>query len=120
MNKTFEAGQEILKEGEPGTEAYLIKSGQASVWRERKGEKVHLALKCEGEVIGEMSLLDDTECSASVTAETDMEVQVITREDMERMLEDCPQVLSVIVRQLMESLRTADDLVSMYSAQLEG
>lgn len=117
--KTFEAGQEIVKEGDLGTEAYLIKSGQVSVWREREGEKVHLAMKCEGEIVGEMSLLDETECSASVTADTDVEAEVITREDMEQMLKDAPDVLSTIVHQLMESLRTADDLVAMYSSQID-
>ena len=120
MVKQFAQGETLFREGEVGSEAYLIKAGQLSVWRERDGARVHLALKCEGDVVGEMSLIDDTECSASVSAETDVEVEVITHEDMEGMLAASPEVLPKIVHQLMESLRTANDLVSMYSAQQEG
>ncbi len=120
MTKTFEAGQHIFEEGSIGAEAYLIRSGRAAVWREQDGEKVHLAVKCEGEIIGEMSLLDNAECSASVTAETQVEVDVITREDMEKMLAEAPETLSLVVHQLMESLRTSNDLLLMYSSRIAG
>ena len=120
MIKKFDAGQSIFTEGGVGKEAYLIKSGHVSIWRQSNGEKVHLAVKDEGEIIGEMSLLDDTECSASVTAETPVELEVITRDDLAALLDEAPELLSKIMSQLMESLRTANDLVSMYSSQIDG
>lgn len=119
MIKKFKAGQFIFMEGATGEEAYLIKKGHVSVWTERAGERVHLAVKDEGEIVGEMSLLDETAYSASVTAESDVEVEVITRKDLERMLEKVPALLSQIMHQLMESLRNANELVSMYSARPE-
>ena len=119
MIKKFEAGQSIFTEGGVGNEAYLIRSGHVSIWRQSKGEKVHLAVRDEGEIIGEMSLLDETECSASVTAESAVELEVITRDDLAKLLEQAPDMLSKIMSQLMESLRSANDLVSMYSSQLD-
>lgn len=119
MIKKLEAGQFIFREGEVGREAYLIRSGHVAIWTERGGERVHLAVRDEGEIVGEMSLLDETACSASVTAESDVELEVITREDLEGMLEGAPAVLSTIMHQLMESLRNSNDLVSMYSSRLD-
>ena len=119
MIKKFDAGQNIYTEGSIGEEAYLIKSGHVDIWREIKGEKVHLAVRAEGEIIGEMSLLDETECSASVTAAAAVELVVITREDLAKLLDEAPEMLSKIMHQLMESLRSANDLVSMYSSRVE-
>lgn len=120
MIKKFEAGERIFSEGDIGKEAYLIKSGHVSVWRLSNGEKVHLAVKDEGQIIGEMSLLDETDCSASITAETPVELQVITRDDLAALLNDAPELLSQIMSQLMESLRSANDLVAMYSSRIDG
>lgn len=119
MIKKFSEGDEIVKEGDIGSEAYLIKSGHVSIWRMSNGEKVHLAVKCEGEIIGEMSLLDETECSASVTAASAVELEVITREDLAKLLDEAPGMVSIIMHQLMESLRASNDLVAMYSSQMD-
>lgn len=119
MIRKFNAGEFIFREGETGVEAYLIKSGHVSIWTEREGERVHLAVRDEGEIVGEMSLLDETACSASVTAESDVELEIITREDLERMLAGAPALLSQIMHQLMESMRNANELVSMYSARFD-
>ncbi len=117
--KKFDEGEDIFKEGDVGTEAYLIKSGHVSISRMSKGEKVHLAVKCEGEIVGEMSLLDETECSATVTASSPVELEVITKANLEELLADAPEMLATIMHQLMESLRSSNDLLSMYSAQLD-
>lgn len=119
MIKTYDKGRNIILEGELGTEAYLIKEGQVSVWRESNGEKIHLAVKVEGDIVGEMSLLDDTECTATVTADTPLKVQVITRGDLEKMLDQADPMLGKIIRQLMESVRSANDLIEMYSSRNE-
>jgi len=113
----LQKGQNLFKEGENASEAYLIKSGYVSIWRLEDSKRVSLATKAEGEIVGEMALIDDTCRSATVTAESDLEVEVISKESLELMLAKAPETLSAILHQLLESLRSANDLISMYASR---
>lgn len=115
--KVFGRGETIFKEGEIGTEAYWIRKGHVSIWRQEGDQRVHLAVRAEGDIIGEMALIDETDRSATVTAEDEVEVQVITRDDMHKMVKMCPKPLAAVLHQLMESLRTSNDLISMYASR---
>jgi len=110
-------GETLFEEGEAASEAYLIKTGYVSIWRIEGAKTINLATKAEGEIVGEMALIDHTTRSATVTAESDLEVQSITKEQLEIMLSKAPETLTMILRQLLESLRCANDLIAMYAAR---
>lgn len=116
--KKFKLGQSLFKEGEKGTDAYLIQKGYVTIWRRDGKRRVNLATRAEGEIVGEMALADDTTRSATVTAESDVEVHIIGKQQLEFMLSMAPATLSLILHQLLESLRVANDLIAMYAAQL--
>ncbi|MBN2301240.1 MAG: cyclic nucleotide-binding domain-containing protein [Lentisphaerae bacterium] len=116
--KIFERGNNLFKEGEPATEAYIIKSGYVTVWHEDSdGTKTALGTRAEGEIVGEMGLIDDVPRSATVTAQDRVLVEVITRAQLETMLKDVPDALSTILHQLIESLRCCNDMLAMYVSQ---
>jgi CRP/FNR family transcriptional regulator, cyclic AMP receptor protein len=116
--KSFKRGQNLFKEGDKGTDAYLIQKGYVTIWRKNGKNRVNLATRSEGEIVGEMALADDTIRSATVTAETDVEVHLIGQQHLKMMLSMAPITLSLILHQLLESLRTANDMIAMYAAQL--
>jgi CRP-like cAMP-binding protein len=115
--KHFKRGEVIFTEGTAGDEAYRIVEGYVAITRNENGKPVALAMKGEREIFGEMALVDATERSATATADTELEVEVISREEMTRMLESLPETLAAVVHQLMESLRSANDLISAYASR---
>lgn len=115
--KKLEKGENLFKEGDIAQEAYLIKNGYVSIWRTEDSRRINLATKSEGEIIGEMALIDDTTRSATVTAESNVEVEIITKSQLEAMLARSPETVSVILHQLLESLRSSNDLIAMYASR---
>ena len=115
--KKLHKGEHLFKEGDIAQEAYLIKSAYVSIWKTEDSQRVNLATKVEGEIIGEMALIDDTTRSATVTAESDVEVEIITKVQLEAMLSNAPETLSAILHQLLESLRNSNDLITMYASR---
>jgi len=115
--RSFADGETIFKEGDAGTEAYIIMDGFVAVSRMQDGDSVALGTRAEGEIIGEMALIDDSPRSATVIAEGEVKVEVITKDDLEDMLCDADETLAVILTQLIESLRCANDLISMYASR---
>ncbi|MDD4871819.1 MAG: cyclic nucleotide-binding domain-containing protein [Kiritimatiellae bacterium] len=115
--KKLKKGENLFKEGETASAAYLIKNGYVSIWRTEGTKTINLATKAEGEIVGEMALIDDTTRSATVTAGCDVEVEIITRAQLDNMLSKAPETVGVILHQLLESLRCANDLIGMYASR---
>jgi CRP-like cAMP-binding protein len=113
LKRTFESGQIVSKEGDPGGEAYLIREGYVTIWKMDGDRKVELATRGPGEIIGEMSLIDDRPRSASVTAKGKVVAEVITRNELKEMLSHSPEPLIHILRQLLERLRDTNELATM-------
>ena len=115
--KQLQPGESLFEEGQAGEEAYRITKGFVSIWKQEAGQRVNLATKGEGDIVGEMALLDDQPRSATVTAEDEVVVDVITKEGLESMLSQAPEMLTAILHQLMESLRCSNDLISAYASR---
>ena len=86
-------GTVFAREGDVGREAILIASGTASV--ERDGNKV--ATLGPGEFFGELALLTGAPRVAMVTAETDMVVAALSRQEFASLLDASPQIAQKIL-----------------------
>ncbi len=98
------AGTEIVREGTPGHEFYLVVSGQAAV--RRGGRKV--ATLGPGSYFGEMALLDRGPRSATVVADTDMELIILGQREFMGVLDDVPAVSHKLLVSMAARLRDAD------------
>lgn len=106
--KTFEAGERIVNEGDSGTGFYLILSGRAEVTR---GEE-KLATLGEGAFFGEMALLDGSPRSADVTALEDSECLVLTPWTMRSVVSANPDVSLAMLEELARRLRETERTLS--------
>jgi CRP-like cAMP-binding protein len=86
-------GTVLAREGDVGREAILIASGTASV--ERAGNKV--ATLGAGEFFGELALLTGAPRVAMVTADTDMVVAALSRQEFASLLDTSPQIAQKIL-----------------------
>jgi len=78
--KTFRKGDVIIEEGSYGTSAYVIKSGKVEVSELAKNKKIVLATLEEGQIFGEMGLVEDQPRSATVAAFDDVQLAVLSRD----------------------------------------
>ena len=81
-------GQLILQQDSLGQALFILKEGRATVRRRDPitGEQRDLATLGQGELFGEMSLIEDQLVSADVVALGEVEVLVIPRRDFESLL----------------------------------
>jgi len=104
--RRFTAGTELFKQGDPGTELYLVISGTIRIERDRKS----IVTLGPGSNFGEMALLDQPSRSASAIAKEDCEVMVISRESFFALLRDNPmlavKILWNMLLRLSANLRT--------------
>jgi signal transduction histidine kinase len=81
------AGERLCEEGDPGGHAFVIAEGEVEILKRSGEREVLLAVRGPGDVIGEMSLLEDAPRMASVEARTDTVLVDIPRHVFEEVLE---------------------------------
>ena len=88
VEKWFEEGDYVIKEGEEGNIFYLIMSGQAIATKTVEPGKapVQVAAYKEGEYFGERALLKNEPRAANVIASTRLQVVQLDRGSFKRLL----------------------------------
>ena len=103
--QTFTAGEKILSQGEEGDSAFQILEGEVEIKvGEGKKEKT-LGTLCEGEIFGEMSLIDPGPRSATVVAKTDTKCAVTSYDEFTGALQDDPERAAEFMKTLVRRLR---------------
>lgn len=100
---TFAANTVIFEKGEQGTVMYFIRSGTVTV---KDGDRVFDNLG-EGDIFGEMALIDDEPRSGTAIAATDAELVVVNESTFERMVGMTPFFALNVMRVLVARLRRA-------------
>ncbi len=90
------AGTALINEGGAATAFFIIRRGTASV---RRADHV-LAVLRDGDFFGEIALLDGGGRTASVVAETDLDLLVCDPRGFQRLLADVPTVARTVLRAL--------------------
>jgi CRP/FNR family transcriptional regulator, cyclic AMP receptor protein len=97
-------GVEIITESDDGNTMYVVLVGTAKV--SRGGRKI--ATVGPGSAFGELALLSKGPRTASVTSLSDMEVAIITRRKLTRVLEEAPDFARKLLEALADMVREND------------
>ncbi len=96
------AGQILTREGEHGSEFFIVLEGELEV---RQADRV-IATRQPGDYVGEIALLDRRPRTATVVASTPVSVEVLSRREFVSLLAEVPE-LSVQIMATMAA-RLAD------------
>lgn len=102
--RVLKAGTVIMDQGQTGREAYVILDGSATV--KRNGKKIGSAKT--GAVIGELSLLDHGPRTATVTADTDVRLLVVSERGLKAAVENIPAISRKLLKALATRVRELD------------
>lgn len=104
-NVKYNAGQLIFLQGDFGDCAYIIEKGRVMIYVEKEAIETPLTILGEGEIFGEMSLIDNQARSASARAMDECVFNKVTRQQlMERVLA-ADTVVRLLIRVFLKRLR---------------
>lgn len=90
------ANEKIIEEGQKGDGLYMLLSGRAEVSKKLQGKRQVLAHLKEGDVFGEMSLLNNTPVSANIKSIRKSIVLKLPKKRFSEILSTHPQLLAHI------------------------
>ncbi|MFZ4714398.1 MAG: Crp/Fnr family transcriptional regulator [Bacteriovoracaceae bacterium] len=115
VNITLKKGQILLNEGDPSDCLYFLKSGELAIYKFDQEHKRHnvIAHIEAGEMVGEMSFLDNLPRSASVKATVDSELAMMNREGFVTLLASQDKIIQNLVHTLSNRLRKANQKIKL-------
>ncbi len=116
-SRVYKTGELIFRRGEPGVHAYFIERGSVDVIIEKDGQDFVIAQLGPGEIIGEMSMIDDAPRSADVIATSDTELIVIQRSRFIKPLTSADPMMNLILRVVLTRFRNAQNRYSGLNLQ---
>jgi CRP-like cAMP-binding protein len=101
----------LFREGDLGTEMFILQEGQVEILKTVNGIDEQLAVLEKGDFFGEMSLLEDLPRTASARAISDCKVIRINGATFDQMLRTKPEIAVRIMRKLSRRLRQTDQML---------
>jgi CRP-like cAMP-binding protein len=108
VERLFEKGQTLVKQGDSGLGLYILGSGKVKIMKKTStGEELEIAVLGPGDFFGEMTVLDSSPRSANVIALEDTRCLLLTAWEFKARLEERPEmalkVLPVVVKRFRET-----------------
>jgi CRP-like cAMP-binding protein len=111
--REYSKGDHVVRQGDPGLGLYFITSGRVKVEIDRNGAKTPVAELQAGDVVGELSIIDNKPRSANVVCLTETSCLLLTRDSFLKLTRKYPEIAVQMARALAARLRDTDEHVGL-------
>jgi CRP-like cAMP-binding protein len=101
----FKAGKQLIREGGPGREFFILLEGSAEVTR--NGKK--LATRKAGDFFGEIALVSDRPRMATVTTLEPTVALIVTETNFRRLVRQSPEIALKVLQAVGDRLPSEDE-----------
>lgn len=112
LGRVYEDGEIIISQGEVGDSMFIVQQGQVEVFVEKNGKEVRLAVRGEGEFIGEMAIFEREVRSACVRALGQARLLTIDRKNLLRRINEDPSMAFRLIETMSQRIRELSDEVA--------
>ena len=105
LGKVYENGEYLMKQGAEGDCMFVIQKGEVEIIREQEGKEVRLAVRGEGDFVGEMAIFEREVRMASVRAKGQVRALTVDKRNVLRRFQEDPSLAFRIVETMSRRLR---------------
>ncbi len=110
--ETVSAGKMLMDVSAPADKVYLIERGKVKITRVTSyGEETTLNVLGRGDLVGELSVLDDSTRSARATCVEDTHTYSMPQKEFQKILDVYPSTAINLARELGKRIRAANDVI---------
>lgn len=116
--RVYPRGAIVVNKGDAGHGLFVVQSGTLKAFlTDENGRELTLSIHGPGEYFGELALLDDAPRSASVMALERCELLQVPRRAFLAVIEDNPDSMHVVLRNLVDRIRALTDSVHAFALE---
>ena len=118
LGKVYQDGEIIIQQGEVGECMYVIQDGKVEVFIENDGQEVQLAVRKEGDFVGEMAIFERDFRSATVRASGPVRILTIDKKNFLRRISQDPSLAFRIVETMSHRIRELSEENAQLKSQI--
>lgn len=105
--RSYKAGETVFREGEQGSSAFVVQSGEVVISKVVDGEDQELAVVGRGGIFGEMALIDDQPRMATAKVRDGATIMTISKLMYKDKLKQSDPFIRALLRILVETVRSS-------------
>lgn len=109
LGKTYQAGEIIVHQGDPGDCMFVIQDGDVEVLKEEDGTATLVDTMHTGDIFGEMALIEHTVRSSTVRATSTVRVLTIDKKTFFRRVQEDPSLALSVLKAMSQRIRNLDE-----------
>lgn len=113
FGRTFDAGDVLFREDEPGNTMFVIQAGQVRITKSTRDGTKTLAVLGAGEFFGEMAILNSKPRTATAEAVSPLRVLVIDAKTFSQMVVSNAEIAVRLITKLARRLDSANALIEV-------
>ena len=113
------ARENLFVEGDLGEEAYIIHTGEIEIRKNYGQSSILIAVRHEGDIIGEMALLDASHRMADAYARVDSVVYSLNQSQFDQLLVSSPTAARVTLRTIIPRWRETESILQTVNLRLQ-
>lgn len=104
--RNLEIGEALFNEGDAADTAYIIEEGEIEISTRTEGNKVVICSLVDGDIVGEMGIIDDEPRTATATAVKKTRLISVTRNQLTDRISEADDILKLLVKVLLDRYRS--------------
>ena len=110
--RELQPGDILFHAGEPGDSLFIVHDGEVEIYiKDTTGQKIILTVACEGEVFGELALLDRGARTATAVSLVESQLLELDRDDLLLLFHKRPAAALGLLAAMTHMTRKADELL---------
>ena len=119
QSEKFKAGEVIIHEGEENRDLYVLSEGILEVSVKDKSQKIVVSEIASPEILGEISFLNGSPRTATVSAKTDVEIFILSYEKVQQELSDIPTWFRMVLLAFTNRMKSCDVTIKEYDQKVK-
>lgn len=118
-SKKFVAGEVLIHEGEENRDLYILSKGVLEVSVQDESKKVIVSEIVSPEILGEISFLNGSPRTATVSAKTDVEIFILSYEKAKQEISDIPTWFRMVLLAFTNRMKSCDAKIKEYDQKVK-
>jgi CRP-like cAMP-binding protein len=118
-SRKYKAGEVIIHEGEENRDLYILSSGVLEVSVKAENEKIVVSEITSPEILGEISFLNGSPRTATVSAKTDVEMFILSYETVQQEISEIPTWFRMVLLAFTNRMKSCDAKIKEYDQKIK-
>ena len=118
-SRKYKAGEVIIHEGEDNRDLFILSDGVLQVSVKGEAKDIVVSEIKSPEILGEISFLNGSPRTATVSAKTDVEIFILSYEAVQQELSDIPTWFKMVLLAFTSRMKSCDAKIKEYDQKVK-